>query len=85
MLGRQRSGLVALTFAAAIMVVVTPRVLWDAAFQMSFAAMAGLILIVPPIQTLGRNLVSSKLKDIKNMVAMIAARTTGGFMPVSRV
>ncbi len=41
LLGRQRSTVTALVFAAAIMVGISPQVLWDAAFQMSFMAMAG--------------------------------------------
>lgn len=46
-LGRQNSALTALTFAAAIMVGISPPVLWDPSFQLSFLAMAGLILISP--------------------------------------
>jgi competence protein ComEC len=53
-LGRQSSALTALTFAAAIMVAIEPQVLWDASFQLSFLAMAGLILISPYLQTWGR-------------------------------
>jgi competence protein ComEC len=53
-LGRQRSALTALTFAAAIMVGIQPQVLWDASFQLSFLAMAGLILILPYLQVWGR-------------------------------
>jgi competence protein ComEC len=53
-LGRQSSALTALTFAAAIMVGVEPQVLWDASFQLSFLAMAGLILISPYFQAWSR-------------------------------
>ncbi|MCJ7515486.1 MAG: ComEC family competence protein, partial [Dehalococcoidia bacterium] len=53
-LGRQSSALTALTFAAAIMVAIEPQVLWDASFQLSFLAMAGLILISPYLQAWGR-------------------------------
>ncbi len=53
-LGRQRSALTALTFAAAVMVGIQPLVLWDASFQLSFLAMTGLILISPYLQTWGR-------------------------------
>ena len=54
LLGRQRSAITALTFAAAIMVAIEPQILWTASFQMSFAAMAGLILIAPFFQASGR-------------------------------
>jgi len=53
LLGRQRNALTALTFAAAIMVGIQPQVLWDASFQLSFLAMAGLILISPYLQAWG--------------------------------
>lgn len=51
-LGRQRSGLTAVTFAAAIMVAVDPDILWQVGFQLSFGAVLGLILIAPPLQDL---------------------------------
>ncbi|MFC1991843.1 DNA internalization-related competence protein ComEC/Rec2, partial [Chloroflexota bacterium] len=54
LLGRQRSATIALAFAAAVMVGISPRVLWDASFQMSFMAMTGLILFFPPLQSLFR-------------------------------
>lgn len=53
-LGRQRSAATALTFAAAIMVGIDPSILWDASFQLSFLAMAGLVFIAPIIQTLSK-------------------------------
>ncbi|NOQ18157.1 MAG: DNA internalization-related competence protein ComEC/Rec2, partial [Dehalococcoidales bacterium] len=57
LLGRQRSAITALTFAAAIMVAIEPQILWTASFQMSFTAMAGLILLAPFFQALGRKAV----------------------------
>jgi competence protein ComEC len=51
LLGRQNSAMTALTFAAAIMVAIQPQVLWDASFQLSYLAMAGLIFISPSLQT----------------------------------
>ncbi|MEE8413939.1 MAG: ComEC/Rec2 family competence protein, partial [Dehalococcoidales bacterium] len=59
LLGRQRSAPVALAFAAAVMVGVTPRILWDASFQMSFMAIAGLILFFPRLQSLFRKAVGA--------------------------
>ncbi|MFH1169809.1 MAG: DNA internalization-related competence protein ComEC/Rec2 [Chloroflexota bacterium] len=57
LLGRQRSAITALCFAAAVMVGISPYILWDASFQMSFLAMAGLVFIYPRLQPLGRRAV----------------------------
>jgi competence protein ComEC len=54
LLGRQRTAVTSLAFAAAIMVGIDPPILWDAAFQLSFLGMAGLIFIAPPLMRLGR-------------------------------
>ena len=48
-LGRQASALPALALAAGIMVGLEPGLLWDLSFQLSFTAMAGLILLGPPL------------------------------------
>jgi competence protein ComEC len=48
-LGRQRSAASALALAAAVMAGFSPYILGDASFQLSFAAMAGLIFIHPVI------------------------------------
>jgi len=61
LLGRQRSAFTALTFAAAIMVGVEPQVLFTASFQMSFLAMAGIILIFPRLKDWGRNIIAARL------------------------
>jgi competence protein ComEC len=53
-LGRQRSASTALASAAAVMVGIEPQVLWDASFQLSFLAMAGLILLSPYFQSWAR-------------------------------
>ncbi len=63
LLGRQRSAITSLAFAAAIMVGISPQVLWSASFQMSFMAMVGLILVAPLFQTLGRKAVNATLGD----------------------
>ncbi len=62
-LGRQRSGMVALTFAAAVMVGVHPYILGDASFQLSFLAMAGLVFIFPVLRDLGRRVVTATLGE----------------------
>ncbi len=53
LLGRQRSAFTALAFAAAVMIGISPQILWDASFQLSFLAMSGLIFIFPLLQTSG--------------------------------
>jgi competence protein ComEC len=58
LLGRQRTAITSLAFAAAVMVGIDPAILWDAAFQLSFLGMAGLIFIAPPLMGLGRKLVA---------------------------
>ncbi len=63
LLGRQRSAITSLAFAAAIMVGISPQVLWTASFQMSFLAMAGLIFVFPPIRDLGRKTVNTILGE----------------------
>jgi competence protein ComEC len=53
-LGRQGSAVIALAFAAAVMVGIQPGLLWSVSFQLSFLAMAGLILLYPYFQLWGR-------------------------------
>ncbi len=63
LLGRQRSAITALMFAAAVMVGVSPYILGDAAFQLSFLAMAGLVFLFPPLRSLGRKAVKTTLGE----------------------
>jgi competence protein ComEC len=63
LLGRQRTAITSLAFAAAIMVGINPQILWDASFQLSFLAMAGLIFIAPPFMSLGRKAVSATIGE----------------------
>ncbi len=67
-IGRQRSAIIALTFAAAIMVAIEPQIMWTASFQMSFAAMSGLILIAPFLQTLGRKAIRATMGEDRPIV-----------------
>ena len=62
-LGRQRSGLIALVVAAAIMVGIEPYILGDASFQLSFLAMVGLIAVYPLLRDIGRSLVTRILGE----------------------
>lgn len=68
LLGRQRSAITALIFAAAIMVGVSPYILGDAAFQLSFLAMAGLVFFFPSFRSLGRRAVKAFIGEEGAMV-----------------
>jgi len=63
LLGRQRSAITSLAFAAAIMIGITPQILWTASFQLSFLAMTGLIFLTPPLMALGRKAVNAILSE----------------------
>ena len=67
-LGRQRSAIIALAFAAAVMVGIQPYVLWSASFQLSFSAMAGLILLFPHFQEWGKRRVAAVFGDRELLV-----------------
>jgi competence protein ComEC len=75
LLGRQKNAFAALAFTAAIMVGITPHLLWDASFQLSFLAMAGLIFIAPSLQTLARKMVYSALGNDTLGARTVAAVT----------
>ncbi len=70
LLGRQRSGITSLAIAAAIMIGITPQILWTASFQMTFLAMAGLIFLAPPFQAIGRKAVKATLGEEGPAVAI---------------
>jgi competence protein ComEC len=70
LLGRQRSAITTLTFAAAVMVGISPYILGDAAFQLSFLAMAGLIFLFPTFQALGRKSVKATLGEDGTLVSV---------------
>jgi competence protein ComEC len=63
LLGRQRTAITSLAFAAAIMVGISPQILWDASFQLSFLAMAGLIFLAPPLMNWGRRAVNKTIGE----------------------
>jgi competence protein ComEC len=68
-LGRQGSAIIALAFAAAVMVGIQPNLLWSVSFQLSFLAMAGLVLLYPYFQAWGRRGVSAIFKDREALAA----------------
>jgi competence protein ComEC len=88
LLGRQRSAFTSLAFAAAIMVGLSPQILWTASFQMSFLAMAGLIFIFPSLRARGRKVVETTLGEdrpgasIANFVADSFSVTLGAIIAV---
>jgi competence protein ComEC len=67
-LGRQGSAIIALAFAAAVMVGIQPQLLWSVSFQLSFLAMAGLILFYPYFQAWGRKGVALLFKNREKIV-----------------
>jgi len=62
-LGRPRSFMPSLVLAAALMVGLDPSVLWDVSFQLSFLAVAGIVLLVPAWNARWEQLVSSRAED----------------------
>jgi competence protein ComEC len=77
-LGRQRSAIIALAFAAAVMVGVQPNLLWAVSFQLSFLAMAGLVLLYPYFQAWGREGIAS-LFGARERIAAVGNMITDGF------
>jgi len=77
-LGRQRSAIIALAFAAAVMVGVQPHLLWSVSFQLSFLAMAGLVLLYPYFQAWGRKGVASLFRA-RERIAATGNMITDGF------
>ena len=82
-LGRPRSILPALGFAAAFMVVLDPDALWSVSFQLSFAAMGGIAVIAPPLAQLiqrfyeDRSVLWSQLVPVLNVVSFVVSMTVG--------
>jgi competence protein ComEC len=88
LLGRQRSAIIALTVAAAVMVGFNPQILWTASFQMSFMAMVGLIFVAPLFQSLGRKIIKARLGEegsavnAANIINAAAAVSLGAIIGV---
>ncbi len=77
LLGRQKSAFPALAFSGTVMALADPAVLWDVSFQLSFMAMAGLILIYPPFSIIGRRLIGKFLGE-KGAIPGIAVMINDG-------
>lgn len=67
-LGRQRSAIIALAFAAAVMVGIQPHLLWSVSFQLSFLAMAGLVIFFPRFQVWGRKTVAAMFRHRQTLL-----------------
>jgi competence protein ComEC len=76
-LGRQGSAIIALAFAAAVMVGIQPQLLWSVSFQLSFLAMAGLIFFYPYFQIWGRKGVALLFKNREKIVPTASIITDG--------
>jgi competence protein ComEC len=74
-LGRQGSAIIALAFAAAVMVGIQPGLLWTVSFQLSFLAMAGLVLLFPYFQAWGRRGVGAIFRNREALVGAGSAIT----------
>ncbi len=81
-LGRQRSAINALTLAAAVMAGISPHILGDASFQLSFLAMAGLVFLFPTLREWGRKAIKAKLGEDGPIVsaASVASDSLGATM-----
>jgi len=77
-LGRQRSAITALAFAAAVMVGIDPQLLWSVSFQLSFLAMTGLIILYPYFHEAGRNITTTISGD-REVIASIGNMVTDSF------
>ncbi|MCJ7668961.1 MAG: DNA internalization-related competence protein ComEC/Rec2, partial [Dehalococcoidia bacterium] len=76
-LGRQGSAIIALAFAAAVMVGIQPQLLWSVPFQLSFLAMAGLVFFYPYFQAWGRKGVALLFKNREKIVPTASIITDG--------
>ncbi len=70
-IGRQRSAFTALAFAAAIMLAITPRLLSNVGFQLSFAAMAGLVFLTPIFQNQSKKIFGNEEGEISSAAGFI--------------
>jgi competence protein ComEC len=78
LVGRQRTAITSLALAAAVMVGLDPPILFDASFQLSFLAFAGLIFLAPPLTSLGRRLAGAALGE-KGLAVSLANIVSDGF------
>jgi competence protein ComEC len=70
-IGRPRSAFTALTLAAAIMLVASPLFLSDIGFQLSFAAMGGLVFLTPIFQSWGKKLFGNQEGEVSPGIGFV--------------
>ena len=63
LLGRQKSAMTVLAFAAAVMVAMTPQLLHDASFQLTFMSTLGMVLVAPRFQAWGKEVIAARLGE----------------------
>ncbi|MCY4527601.1 MAG: DNA internalization-related competence protein ComEC/Rec2 [Chloroflexi bacterium] len=80
-LGRPKSILPALGLAAAVMVAVSPNILWSVSFQLSFAAMAGIATLSGPISRRLEGLFG--VSDAEDTASRLPIRAVTGAVGVS--
>lgn len=78
-LGRPASALGSLGFAAALLTVAEPLLLWEASFHLSFLSMAGVLFLAPPL----RALVMSQLERLHS--AQVARSAIGAVHAASEI
>jgi competence protein ComEC len=86
-MGRPRSALPWLLLAAAVMIGINPSITGDVSFQLSFAAMAGLLLLTPHFQSRGRSIlrVAEGRRPWLGFVIDSFAITLGAFLTIMPV
>ena len=83
LLGRPRSVLPALGLAAAVMVAVSPEVVWSVSFQLSFAAMGGIALLAEPMDEWMRRMSADRLDRSKLLAPALRALSSTTAMTVA--
>jgi competence protein ComEC len=81
-LGRPGSAMPSLTLAAAIMVGISPSVLWDVSFQLSFVAVAGLVLLYPAFRQWGRRVVAREPDAVSSALRPVIDGTALGLAAI---
>ncbi len=85
--GRPRSAVPVLLFAAAIMIGIKPSIIREMSFQMSFAAMAGVTLLAPHFRSLGRRIlrVAEERRGARTLLIDSLAITLGAYLATAPV
>ena len=68
LIGRRQTGMNSLVFTAAVMVGITPAMLWDASFQLSFCATMGLVLLADPLSNWFERLVEKYIPRLQHSI-----------------